>query len=122
MPGTPLTLTPLHLVRVGTGLDGIRVQARGHGIILGSLGFLLVRGSLDGLLYRRLRGSRCRVLFLGFHGVAWVSMALPPAARTSVPVALPARIPELPPLQALPSLRVQLTVTPPEPPVHEGLP
>jgi hypothetical protein len=122
MSGTPLTLTPGHLVRVGNGPDAIRVQARGYGFIFGSLGFRLVRGSLDGLFYRRLLGDRCRVLFLGFHGVAWVSISLPPAARTSVPVAGPARVPELPRLQALPSLRVQLTVTPPEPPVHEGLP
>lgn len=122
MSGTPLTLTPVHLVRVGNGLDAIRVQARGSGLILGSLGFQFVRRSLDGLFYRRLRGDRCRVLFLGFHGVAWVSLALPPAARTSVPVAGPARLPEFPSLQALPSLRVELTVTPPEPPVHEGLP
>ena len=98
------------------------MQARGHGLILGALGVLLVRGSLEGLFFRRLRGDRCRVLFLGLHGVAWVSMLLPPAARTSVPVALPAALPEFPSLQALPSLRVQLTVTPPEPPVHEGLP
>ena len=120
MSGTPLTLTPGHLVRVGSGLDAIRVQARGHGLLLGSLGFRLVRGSLDGLFF--LRGDRCRVLFLGFHGVAWVSLQLPPAARTSVPVAGPARLPEFPVLQALPSLRVQLTVTAPEPPVPEGLP
>ena len=122
MSGTRLTVTPVHLVRVGSGLDAFRMQARGQGLILGALGFLLVRGSLDGLFFRRLRGDRCRVLFLGLHGVAWVSMLLPPAARTSVPVALPAALPEFPSLQALPSLRVQLTVTPPEPPVHEGLP
>ena len=122
MSGTPLTLTPAHLVRVGSGLDAIRVQARGYGFILGSLGFLVVRRSLDGLFYRRLRGDRCRVLFLGFHGAAWVSLSLPPAAHTAVPVALAARLPEFPELQALPSLRVELTVTPPEPPVHEGLP
>ena len=122
MSGTPLTLTPAHLVRVGTGPDAIRVQARGYGLLLGSLGLRLVRRSLDGLFYRRLRGDRCRVLFLGLHGVAWVSLPLPPAARTSVPVALPAALPEFPTLQALPSLRVELTVIPPEPPVHEGLP
>ncbi len=122
MSGTRLTVTPVHLVRVGSGLDAFRMQARGHGLILGALGVLLVRGSLEGLFFRRLRGDRCRVLFLGLHGVAWVSMLLPPAARTSVPVALPAALPEFPSLQALPSLRVQLTVTPPEPPVHEGLP
>jgi hypothetical protein len=119
MSGTPLTLTPAHVVRLGAGLEGIRVQARGSGIIIGSLGFLWVRGSLDGLFFRRL-GNRCRALFIGTHGVAWVSIPLAPVARTSVPIVKLLQPPELPSVQALPSLRVHLTVTSPEPP--EGLP
>ena len=141
-PQRRLTLTPVHLVRVDAGLEAIEagnpaseaieagnpaseaieVRARGYGVLLSSLGFFRVWRSLDAVLFRRLPRGRCRALFLGLHGAAWVSLSLPPSARTSVPIVRSPRLPELPSMQALPSLRVQLTVTPPEPPVEEGLP
>ena len=122
MSGTqrPMSLAPAHLLRVGTGgLDAIEVKARGYGIIISSLGFFRVWRSLDALLFRRL-GSRCWALFLGLHGVAWVSIRLPAGASVSVPTMSPPQPPVLPSMRALPSLRVHLTGTPPAPP--EGLP
>ena len=119
-PRRRLTLTPAHLVRVDAGLEALEVHARGYGLLFSSLGFFRVWRSLDALRFRRVRGGRARALFLGLHGVAWVSISLPPGARTSAPVVKAVRSPELPSLQALPSLRVQLTVTSPAPP--EGLP
>lgn len=122
MSGTALTgqrrvtLTPVHLVRAGVGRDAVRVEARGVGLIFGSLGLLRVRGSLDVVLLRRLRSNRCRALFIGLHGVAWASVRLPPAGRTSVPAVGDLHAPELPPAPALPALDVNLTVNPPEPP------
>lgn len=123
MSGTqrPLTLAPVHLFRFGAGRDAVVVQARGFGVVIGSPGFLPVWRSLNAVLFRDWPRGRCRALFVGLHGVAWVSLSLPPAARSSVPP-VDARSPELPSLRALPSLRVHLTVTPPAPPAEEGLP
>ena len=115
-----LTLTPAHLVRFGTGPEAIEVRARGFGIVLSSLGFFRVWRSLSVVVFRQLTRDRCRGLFVGLHGVSWVSTPLPPSAHASVPALGPLRTPLLPSMQALPSLRVQLTVTPPAPP--EGLP
>ena len=110
-----VTLTPLHLIRVGAGLDAVRVQARGVGVIFGSLGLLRVRGSLDTVVRRRFPKGRCRALFIG-SGVAWASVRLPVAGRISVPPVAGLHPPRLPRAVDLPALEVQLTVTPPEPP------
>ncbi len=118
----PLTLTPAHLVRVGRGLDGIRVEARGFGLLIAFFGVRWVRGSLGGVFLRRFRQERCRALFVGLHGLAWASIALPRASLVEVPAIGSLEPPQLPSLQALPSLRVELTVTAPRPPVEEGLP
>lgn len=121
MLGTPpkpsrLTLTPVHLLRVGTGLDGVRVEARGHGLLLGTLGALCVRGTLDRVVLRRLRGKRCRALFLGLHGLSWLSVPLAPAAEVFVPVPKAVSTPTLPPPLSTPDLAVDVTLSPPEPP------
>ena len=108
-------LTPVHLVRVGAGLDAVRVQARGLGIIVGSLGLLRVRGALDTVVFRSFRSDRCRALFIGLNGFSWASIRLAPITRTSIPP-IDGRAPQLPSLRPLPPLDVQLTVHPPEPP------
>lgn len=124
MSGKPsaqrVTLTPAHLVRLGSGLDAVRLQARGFGFLFGSLGVLTVRGTLDALLFRRFGAGRCRVLFLGLHGVAWASIPLPVPGRVAVPVVPALRGPALPAAAVLPSLAQHLTVSPPEPP-HRDL-
>ena len=67
-----LSLAPAHLVRVDAGVEAIEIKARGYGIIISSLGFFRVWRSLRALRFCRLPRGRCRALFLGLHGVAWV--------------------------------------------------
>lgn len=109
-------LTPAHLVRVGVGLDAIRVQARGFGVILGSLGLWWVRGALDTVVFRRFRSGRCRALFIGLNGVGWASVQLAPASLTRVPAVRALQPPAPATLLPLPALDVHLAVRPPEPP------
>jgi len=111
-----VTLTPVHLVRLGSGLDAVRVQARGHGLLLGTFGLLRVRGSVDRCLLRRFRSPRCRALFVGVHGLSWASVPLAPAGVISVPVPGHLSTPDLPCPPSPPDLIVDLCVTPPEPP------
>lgn len=111
-----VALTPVHLVRTGEGRDAVRVQARGSGFLVGSVGFLRVRGELDTCLLRRFRSARCRALFVGLHGVAWASVPLPPAGHVEVPEVGTLKPPEAPRALALPDLDVELRVNPPEPP------
>ena len=111
-----MKLTPAHLVRVGAGLDAVRVEARGVGLIVGSFGLSWVWGSKDTVVFRRFRFGRCRALFLGLNGIGWASVALAPASRTSVPAVRELRLPALPALLPFPALDVHLTVRPPEPP------
>lgn len=111
-----LSLTPVHLVRAGEGLDAVRVQARGPGVILGTLGLLRVGRGLDAVVLRRFRGDRCRALYLGLFGVAWVSVSLPPRAHVAVPPVPPAEPPRPPAVVSVPDLAVRLTVNPPVPP------
>lgn len=116
MGNTPrrLTLRPLHLVRAGPGLDAVRIEARGFGFVLGSLGLLRVRGSLEKNVLRRFPSGRCRALFLGLHGLAWASVALAPAGELAVPRVGALGAPEVPGAPSLPDLAVDLSVTPPE--------
>lgn len=120
MSGKPsaqrVTPTPAHLVHLGSGPHAVRLQARGIGFIIGSLGLLAVRGTLDTQLFRRFSAGRCWVLFLGLHGVAWASIRLPVPGRVTVPVVPALRVPALPSAALLPSLAQHLTVSPPEPP------
>ena len=120
MSGTALsrkrvTITPAHLIRAGAGLDAVRLEARGFGFVIGSLGLLRVRGTLDTWLLRRFRSQRCRALFIGLHGIAWASVRLAPEGRALVPTVSDQRTPE-PPVVTLPRLDLHLTVSPPEPP------
>ena len=115
-PRHALSLTPVHLVRAGEGLDAVRVTARGPGFILGTFGLMLVGRGLDAIVLRRFRTERCRALLLGFAGVAWVSIALPPRLHVDVPKATPAEPPRPPAVEPVPELAVRLTVTPPVPP------
>ncbi len=94
------------------------IEARGSGLLIGSFGVSWVRGSLRAGM---LREGRCWAIFLGLHGIAWASVTLRPAASIRVPLARVLQPPELPAVQALPSLRVQLTVTAPRPPAEEGM-
>ncbi len=110
-----LSLTPVHLVRAGEGLDAVRVQARGFGFVVGSFGVLRVRGALDTVVFRRFRSGRAFALFLG-AGLGWASVRLAPAGRASVPAVEQLSAPALPPALSLPRLDVRLTVRPPEPP------
>jgi len=115
-PRPALSLTPVHLVRAGDGLDAVRVTARGPGFILGTFGFMLVGPVLDAIVLRRFRTDRCRALLLGFSGVAWVSIALAPRGQLDVPHAMPAEPPRAPAVEPVPELAVRLTVNPPVPP------
>jgi hypothetical protein len=111
-----VSLTPLHLVRAGDGLDEVRLQARGFGLLLGSAGLRWVRRSLDAVALRRFAKDRCWALFLGLHGVAWASVRLKPAGRASVPAVEQLKAHPLPVAAPLPSFGVNLTLRPPEPP------
>lgn len=111
-----MALTATHLIRIGLGLDIVRVQARGSGFVVGSLGLRRVRGTLDAFAFRRFRGDRCRVLFIGLHGLSWSSLRLPPARRVSVPSVTRLAPPELPLPFLTPSLAVEVSLRVPEPP------
>jgi hypothetical protein len=115
-PHRALSLTPVHLVRAGDGLDAVRVRARGPGVILGTFGVLRVGRVLDAIVLRRFRTDRCRALLLGLSGVAWVSIALAPRGQLDVPPAMPAEPPRAPAVEPVPELAVRLTVNPPVPP------
>jgi hypothetical protein len=113
----PVTLTPVHLVRAGTGPDWVRLQVRGFGLVLGSLGCFFVFGRFDRALLRRFPAGRCRVLFIGLpYLFAWRSAALAPAAKLDVPALERVASPILPRAVEAPSLEIQLTLTPPEAP------
>jgi hypothetical protein len=109
-------LTPAHLVRVGGGLDAVRVQARGFGLLFGSFGLRWVPGAIDAVVFRRFGSGRCRALFIGLRGIGWASIALAPAGLALVPPVEELRPPELPSLSPLPALEVHLAVRAPEPP------
>ena len=112
-----MTLTAAHRVRVGEGLDAVRLEARGFGLLIGTFGLRWVSGSLDVLVWRRFGARRrCRALFLGLHGLAWSSVQLAPIGRAAVPEARPPQLPALPAAPRFPDLAVRLTVTPPDVP------
>ncbi len=115
-PRRALSLTPAHLVRVGTGLDAVRIQARGPGILIGTFGVRRVRAVLDVVVLHRFRTARCRALLIGLRGVSWVSIPLAPVSPLAAPQVTPLFAPSSPPPPTLPSLAFTLTVTPPEPP------
>lgn len=112
----PVTLTPVHLVRAGTGPDAVRVRVRGFGLLLGSFGAFLVRGSFDRVLVRWFGAGRVRALFIGLPFFAWRSVALAPAAVLDVPRVELASAPKLPRAAPVPSLEIHLTLMPPEAP------
>ncbi|MFT3837469.1 MAG: hypothetical protein QM723_10790 [Myxococcaceae bacterium] len=112
----PVTLTPVHLVRAGTGSDAIRLHVRGFGLLLGSLGTFFVRGNLDRVVLRRFPGPRVRVFFFGLPFFSWRSVALAPQAKLDVPRVERAAAPRLPRAAPAPSLEFHLTITPPEAP------
>lgn len=113
----PVTLTPVHLVRAGIGPDAVRLQVRGFGLVLGSLGAFFVFGRFDRVLLRRFPGDRCRVLFIGLPNLfAWRSSALAPLAKLDVPALDRVTSPVVPRAAQAPSLEIHLTLTPPEAP------
>ncbi|MCA2979061.1 MAG: hypothetical protein INH41_02920 [Myxococcaceae bacterium] len=118
MSATPrnarVTLTPVHLVRAGSGLEAVRLRARGFGLVIGSFGARLVVGSLDTIVFHRGAARPCRALFLGL-GLGWASARLAPSARLRVPHVERLRAPAPPSPRAGPRVQLRLTVTPPAP-------
>jgi hypothetical protein len=109
-----LQLSAVHLIRTGVGLDGVRVRATGRGLLLGPFGFRWVRRAADFVSWRRFRADRCRVFFLGLHGLRTASVTLPPAGQARVPAVSSLQV-ELPrPAPAIPTIELDLTLTPPE--------
>jgi hypothetical protein len=110
----PVTLTPLHLVRAGAGPDAVRLQVRGFGLVLGTLGVFFVSGAFDRVLLRRFRSRRVRVFFLGIP-FGWRSARLAPETKLAVPDVERSAAPRLPAVAPAPSLALSLTITAPEP-------
>ena len=109
-----LTLSPVHLLRVGDGPDAVRIEARGRGVIVGSFGLLRVHGALKVVRTARLPAGRGWALFFGFHGAAFARVQLAPTTPTSTPAIEALRAPLIPRAVSVERVGVELTVQPPE--------
>jgi hypothetical protein len=112
-PSPRVQLTPVHLVRAGSGLDAVRLRARGIGLVFGTFGARWVRGEIDAVIVRRFPGARCRAVFVGL-GVGWASVRLGPVARLDVPQVAQVEPPRVVEGSPMPDVSLHLTVTPPE--------